>query len=261
LHERGVRTVSPLGTTGEGPSLALTERKQVIERLAAHPSEVALICGTGCTALPETIELSRFAVEHGAQLLVAPPWYYHPFDERGVTEYFTRVLEALPPSARVFLYHIPRQTGVPIADETLRGLAGRFGPLLAGVKDSGGDFEHTRAWLRDFPELTVLSGSDATAAAAYEAGGRGVLTMLGNIFPEELEQIRQGVAVEERQRFLAAARELVQEVPRHAALKQLLHLVSGLPHSAVRPPLQELDEEQSRYFSARFNELRSETHV
>jgi 4-hydroxy-tetrahydrodipicolinate synthase len=261
LHERGVRTVSPLGTTGEGPSLALAERKQVIERLAAHPSELALICGTGCTALPETIELSRFAVERGAQILVAPPWYYDPFDERGVTEYFTRVLGTLPPSARVFLYHIPRQTGVPIADETLRALAGRFGPMLAGVKDSGGDFEHTRAWLRDFPELTVLSGSDATAAAAYEAGGRGVLTMLGNIFPEELEQIRQGVAVEERQRFLAAARELVQEVPRHAALKQLLHLVSGLPHSAVRPPLQELDEEQSRYFSARFNELRSETHV
>ena len=261
LHERGVRTVSPLGTTGEGPSLALAERKQVIERLAAHPSEVALICGTGCTALPETIELSRFAVERGAQLLVAPPWYYDPFDERGVTEYFTRVLEALPPSARVFLYHIPRQTGVPIADETLRGLAGRFGPLLAGVKDSGGDFERTRAWLRDFPELTVLSGSDATAAAAYEAGGRGVLTMLGNIFPEELEQIRQGVAVEERQRFLAAVRELVQRVPRHAALKHLLNQVSGLPRSAVRPPLQELDAGQTGYLEARFSELRSEAHV
>ncbi|MGB2952205.1 MAG: dihydrodipicolinate synthase family protein [Gaiellaceae bacterium] len=261
LHERGIRTVSPLGTTGEGPSLGLTERKQVIERLAAHPSEMALICGTGCSALPETIELSRFAVERRAQILVAPPWYYDPFDERGVTEYYTRVFGTLPPSARVFLYHIPRHTGVPITDETLRALAQSFGPMLAGVKDSGGDFEHTRAWLRDFPELTVLSGSDATAAAAYEAGGRGVLTMLGNIFPEELEQIRQGVAVEERQRFLAAVRELVQEVPRHAALKHLLHLVSGLPTSAVRPPLQELDEEQRRYLEARFSELRSEAHV
>lgn len=261
LYERGVRTISPLGTTGEGPSLALAERKEMIERLAAHPSGMALLAGTGCTALPETIELSRFAVERGAQILLAPPSYYEPFDERGVTEYFARVLAALPPSARVFLYHVPRHTGVPITDETLREVAGRFGPVLAGAKDSGGDFEHTRTWLRDFPELTILSGSDATVAVAYAAGGLGVITMLGNIFPEELEQIRQDISSEERQRFLSAVRALVQEVPRQAALKHLLHLVSGLPRSSVRPPLQELEEEQVAHLEARFSQLRSEAHV
>ena len=262
LYERGVRCVSPLGTTGEGPSLSLGERMRVVERLARHPTGMRILPGTGATALPETIELSLAAVRAGATaVLVAPPSYYDAFDVRGVTEYFVRLFDALPDEARVVLYHIPRHTGIAIADETLRELGRRHGGMLAGVKDSGGDFEHTRRWLREFPELAILNGSDATAGAAYEAGGRGTITMLANIFPEELERVRSGDDVDASQRFLREARELVGEFPRHAALKHLLHLVSGLPGSSVRPPLQELDDDQKAALENRFSEMRSETHV
>ena len=256
LHERGVRCVSPLGTTGEGPSLSLGERMHVVERLARHPTGMRILPGTGATALPETIELSLAAVRAGATaVLVAPPSYYDAFDVRGVTEYFVRLFDALPDEARVVLYHIPRHTGIAIADETLRELGRRHGGMLAGVKDSGGDFEHTRRWLREFPELAILNGSDATAGAAYEAGGRGTITMLANIFPEDLEAVRAGDEVERRSRFLADVRELVGSLPRHAALNELLHLVSGLPRSSVRPPLQELDDRQRELVAVRLTEL------
>ncbi|MDQ3895519.1 MAG: dihydrodipicolinate synthase family protein [Actinomycetota bacterium] len=262
LHERGIRAVSPLGTTGEGVSLALDERMQVIERLTAHPTETAVIPGTGCTALPETIELSRFAAERGAAaVLLAPPSYYDPFDVRGVTAYFVAVFEALPSSSRVLLYNIPRHTGIPIEDETLRALGERFGPMLAGMKDSGGDIDRTRRWVRDFPELAIFNGSDASAAVAFASGCAGVVTMLANAFPGELEGIRRGDDVERRQSFLAAVRALVHELPRHAALKHLLHLVSGLPRSSVRAPLQELDDEQTAMLETRFSEFRREAHV
>jgi 4-hydroxy-tetrahydrodipicolinate synthase len=261
LAERGVRAVSPLGTTGEGPSLSLWERKAVIERLAAHPSGVALLPGTGCTALPETIELSRFALEHGAAaILVAPPWYYD-VTPAGTARYLAALLDALPEHARVFLYHIPAVTGVPIEDETIRELLRRFGPRIAGAKDSGGDIEHAARWIDEFPQLAIFPGSDSLAAAARAAGAAGTITLLGNVFPEELDAIRSGDAVEERQRCLAAVRELTQQFPRHAALKHLLHLVSGLPRSAVRPPLEELTAEQAATLEARFDELRSEAHV
>jgi 4-hydroxy-tetrahydrodipicolinate synthase len=261
LAERGVRTVSPLGTTGEGPSLSLAERKAVIERLARHPSGVALLPGTGCTALPETIELSRFAVEAGAAgILVAPPWYYDA-TPAGTTRYYAALVEALPDSARVFLYHIPAVTGVPIEDETIRALRERFGERVAGAKDSSGDLEHARHWIDEFPELAIFPGSDALAAGARAAGAAGTITLLGNLLPEELNGIRAGEAVEERQRLLTAVRELTQAFPRHAAVKYLLHLVSGLPRSAVRPPLEELTPEQEAELEARFDELRSEAHV
>jgi 4-hydroxy-tetrahydrodipicolinate synthase len=261
LHERGVRCVSPLGTTGEGPSLSLAERKSVLERLSVHPSGMALLAATGCTALPETVELSRFALENGAAgLLVAPPSYYPP-TTGGTTAYFRSLFEALPRSARVFLYHIPSHTDVPIEDETLQALSDRYSAMLAGAKDSGGDVEHAIGWMHAFPQLTILNGSDATAARAYEAGGRGTITLLANVLPEELEGIRAGEDVERRQRFLAEVRELVGEFPRHAALKHLLHLVSGLPRSSVRPPLEELTEEQADLLETRFSDLRSEASV
>jgi 4-hydroxy-tetrahydrodipicolinate synthase len=260
LHERGVRTVSALGTTGEGASLSLAERKRVIGRLAGHPTGMALMAGTGCTSLPETVELSRFAVERGASLLLAPPSYYPP-TTGGTTAYLERVFAALPPEARVFLYHIPSHTKAPLEDETIRVLLDRFGPMLAGAKDSGGDFDHAVAWLRGFPELTILPGSDAMAARAYAAGARGTITMLGNVLPDELEGIRAGDDVDRRQRLLAAVRDLAGEYPRLSALKHLLHVVSGLPRTAVRPPNEELTGEQAAELETRFHDLRSEINV
>jgi 4-hydroxy-tetrahydrodipicolinate synthase len=261
LAERGVRTLSPLGTTGEGPSLSLAERKAVIERLAAHPAGMRLLPGTGCTALPETIELSRFAVEHGAAgILVAPPWYYDATPV-GTARYFGALIEALPADARVFLYHIPAQTGVPIEDETMRELRDRYGTPVAGAKDSSGDLAHATRWVESFPELAILPGSDALASDAVRIGAAGTITLLANVFPDELDAIRAGDAVEGRQAFLTALRGLTQEYPRHAAMKHLLHVVSGLRRSAVRPPLDELTAGQVEELETRFDELRRNAHV
>lgn len=255
LHAHGVRTVSPMGTTGEGASLAVAERKRLIERLATHPTGVAQIPGTGCTNLPETIELSRFAVETGAVgVLIAPPTYYVP-DTSGVTEYYSRVLEALPDRARVVLYHIPRQTRVAIEDETIRALVERFGPKVAGVKDSGRDFDHTVRLIADFPELAILNGSDGLVAKSYAAGGPGVISATANVLPDEYERMRAGDA--SAQEVVAETRALVDGMPIHAALKLVLHLVSRLPRSWVRPPLRELTGDEERALGERFAVLKT----
>jgi 4-hydroxy-tetrahydrodipicolinate synthase len=247
LLERGVSAVSPLGSTGEGPSLSLQERRRVIERLAPR---APLVPGTACTSLPETIELSRAAVAAGAAaLLIAPPPYYTP-DERGVGEYFLRLFEALPGDARVVLYHIPICTGVPVTSALLRTLGDRYGPMLLGVKDSGGDIGHTRAWVAEFPELIVLNGADRTAAEHYAAGGRATLTMLANAFPDRLERIRAG-GDDGDQRFLADLRAFVRELPEIAAVKHLVHRIVGLPRSGVRPPLRDLDPDEEHRLDAR----------
>lgn len=236
LAARGVRTISPLGTTGEGPSLSLDERKRVIDHLTRNGG-LDVVPGTGTSALPETIELSHYALERGvAAVLVAPPWYY-PASPRGSETFFRTLIAALPAGAKVLAYHIPGMTGVAIEDAVLRAGA-------AGAKDSGGDLDHTVHWLREFPSLAILSGSDATAAAWYAAGGRGTITFLGNLFPDRLEAIRRGEDVDANQAFLAHARERVESFPRHAALKYLLHRIAGVRHARVRPPLDELTPEQ-----------------
>ncbi len=252
LGERGVRTFSPMGTTGEGASLSVAERKQVIRHLAARGGLVQ-VPGTGCTNLPETIELSRFAVEEGAlAVLVAPPTYYVP-EATGVTEYYSRLLAALPGEARVVLYHIPRQTRVAIEVETIHALVERFGPKVAGVKDSGRDFDHTVRLIAEFPGLAILNGSDGLAAKAYAAGGPGVISATANVLPEEFEAVRAGDA--SKQEPIAEVRALVDGLPIQSALKLVLHLLSGLPRSAVRPPLRELTAEEERTVGERLAAL------
>jgi 4-hydroxy-tetrahydrodipicolinate synthase len=251
LRERGVTTVSALGSTGEGTSLSLAERRLVIERLAP---EIGLIAGTGCTSLPETIELSRFAVHAGAvALLVAPPSYYEP-SEIGLLDYFRRFFDALDTDARVVLYHIPRFTDVPLSSDLLATLHDEFGELVAGVKDSGGDLQHTLDWVQAFPRLAILNGSDATAEPYYRAGGCGTITMLANVMPEALERIRREDP-DGMQTLLAEVRTLVAEFPEIAAVKQLLTVVAGLSGGTVRPPLEPLDESQAQALETRFREI------
>jgi 4-hydroxy-tetrahydrodipicolinate synthase len=249
LHERGIHCVNLMGTTGEGQSLSLDERQRLIRFLSG--SKLDFIAGTGCTSLPETIVLSLYAVEHGARaVLVVPPSYFDPGD---LTGWFTALLEALPDHARVMLYHIPRLT-YPIADETIRVLVDRFGPMLAGMKDSSGDLEHALRWQAEFPELTVANGNDAAAGPFFAAGGRAVITACSNVLPAELEALRAGD--ESPQAFVSGVRELVFSLPTHAALKLLLNVVSGIARSSVRPPLAELTREQEELVVTRFAELR-----
>ena len=106
------------------------------------------------------------------------------------------------------------------------------------MKDSSGDLDHALRWQAEFPELTVANGNDAHAGAFFAAGGRAVITACSNVLPEELEALRAGD--ESPQAFVAGVRELVFGLPTHAALKLLLHVVSGIARSSVRPPLAEL---------------------
>jgi 4-hydroxy-tetrahydrodipicolinate synthase len=259
LHRQGVACVAPLGTNGEGPSMSLAERRRVIERIAGHPSGIALLPGTGCSSLPETIELSRFAVEHGAiGILVAPPWYFEA-ERDGLTRYYDALLRGLPDAARVFLYNVPAYTGVPVDAAVAAELRERFGERLAGVKDSSGDVEHSRGYLRAAPGLTLLFGSDAGVADAFRGGAGGIISALANAIPREVEAVQRAVAAgasgEQEQRVLAEVRALTRSGPRRSALKALVAAASGLPRGAVRPPLAELTDEEAARLGDRFAEL------
>jgi 4-hydroxy-tetrahydrodipicolinate synthase len=250
LAERGIRCVNAMGTTGEGPSLALAERKTVVERVAAGPTD--FIAGTGCTNLPETIELSRHALAHGARAaLVVPPTYYGADDLLG---WYGALFDALPEDARVLVYHIPAYSH-PIPEATIHELRSRYGPMVAGAKDSSAELEHSLRWLAEFPELTVASGDDSTLSRFGSAGGRAAITATSNVLPEEAVAALAGD--ERAQALMTEVRTLAKSVPRESALKLLLHLISGIARSEVRPPLAELTEEQERTVAARFAELRS----
>jgi 4-hydroxy-tetrahydrodipicolinate synthase len=244
LHARGIRCIAPLGTNGEGPSLSLTERVAVIDRLARHPSRIVLVPGTGATSLPETIELSAFAHECGAAaVLVAPPSYF-PAERGGVVRYYAALLDALPDDARVVLYHVPAYTGVAVEVEDVVALRDAYGDRIAGVKDSGGRLEHTVEIGRAVPQIRLLSGSDGSVAAAARAGAHGVVSALANAVPEWVTAAwTAGLSGDgdAEQARLSRLRAVTKALPQRAALKALVAEVAGVPRGAVRPPQAELE--------------------
>jgi 4-hydroxy-tetrahydrodipicolinate synthase len=147
------------------------------------------------------------------------------------------------------LYHFPQLSAVPIGDEVVAGLRQSHPGCVAGVKDSSGDFESIVHWNALFPELHVFAGSDTLASAASRAGVAGTITAGGNLVPDLLQAVRQAVlagqdpsAPQERLNVVRGWLELSPSM--HAATKFLLTLFAGLPWTAVRPPLVDLDETQ-----------------
>jgi 4-hydroxy-tetrahydrodipicolinate synthase len=248
LERHGVDSVLVAGTTGDGQSLTVSERTELVREVKRHNGDLAVMAGTGFNALPDSIEASRAAIELGAGcVLVAPPSYF-PCDDAGVVAYFDALLSQLGEDARVVIYHIPGYTGVPISLAAVRELRQRFGPAVAGLKDSGGKASYLEEAIRELPELMVY-GSDGVAGQAFAGGAAGVISALANVVPADFHSIR--AAAEEAAdppaevtARLTELRRLSHEMPQRSALKRLSQIASGIPEAATRPPELELSPEQ-----------------
>lgn len=254
LETKGMHGVVVLGTTGEGQSMGMGERERMLDTVMEARGELFVIACTGCPALTETIALSRYALERGAEaLLVMPPYYIKGPSEAGVLNYFRALCDALPADARVLLYHIPQVTGVPITPLIIEGLLQSHPEQFYGMKDSTGNADHTLGLIASYPQLQIYSGSDHLVAQALAAGGAGCISALSSAFPFLVRAVydahQSGVGVEAAQARLSAVRRRLDPVNTPPALKAALPWTSGLPETSVRLPLlglSDADAEQLR---------------
>ncbi|MEN9937825.1 MAG: hypothetical protein RLZZ387_4404 [Chloroflexota bacterium] len=241
MEERGVDGVVPCGTTGEGPSLGVAERLAVIDTVLAHRGRLRVIPGTGCANLPETIACTRYAIERGAEAaLVLPPYYFKGVSDGGLLAYFRAVCDALPAGGKILLYHIPPVTQVPVPATVIAGLLESHPDAVLGLKDSGGDAEHTKMLCSRFPQLKIYTGGAPLTARALADGAAGGIYALTNAFPREMRALMDafeaGSGVEEAQRRVTAASDAIKPYGNVPALKALLPALTGLPATAARAP-------------------------
>lgn len=260
LEQRGADGVLALGTNGEGVSLSLQERRDVVDAVLGHRGGLAAFFGTGCASLPETIELSAYAIERGADaVLIVPPFFFKGVDPGGLIDYYGVVMSELPPERKVLLYNIPEVSGVEIGDELVDALVERFPEKLLGVKDTSGSLERTERYVRRYPQLTVYNGSDGNLAEALRLGAHGTISAVGNVFPDLLAGVLRahagGEDVTAAQARVDRVRSLLGRYPSHSAVKHLLHLVGGLSLSYVRPPLRDLTVDEAAALGQEVGEL------
>jgi len=247
LLEEGCSALAPFGTTSEANSLSLDERERLLDTLleAGIPAE-RLMPGTGCAALPDTARLSRKVARAGcAGVLMLPPFYYKNLSEEGLYRSFAAAIDRTSEARlRVYLYHIPQVSQVPIPLRVIERLLRGYPGVVVGIKDSSGDFENTRAMLRAFPGFEVFVGTEKLLLASLREGGAGCITATANVNARAIARAFRE-RTEERQREIDSVRALFESLPLIAALKEAMAQRTGdASWRAVRPPLVELSPEQ-----------------
>jgi 4-hydroxy-tetrahydrodipicolinate synthase len=269
LHSRwllanGCDGLSILGTTGEGNSLSVDERIALLERLVSDgiPAQV-LLPGTGCCAVPDTVRLTERAVQLGvAGVLMLPPFYYKNVSDDGLFGAFAEVIERVGDGRlRVYIYHFPQMTGVPLTPALVERLLSRYPETIAGMKDSSGDLANMTSAAARFSGFDVFCGSDEALLPLLRAGGAGCITGVVNVAASLAAQVyaawREGDPSAERaQAKLSAVREQFLAYPLSAALKEIIARHTGRSRwRFLRPPLVPLSESDAEALALALNTL------
>jgi len=241
------------GTNSEANSLTLDEKLALLDALLmAGLPPARMMPGTGCCAFPDTVELTRRAVVNGcAGVLMLPPFYYKNVSDDGLFASFAEVIERVgDPRLRIYLYHIPQVSNVPITLTLIERLLAKYPGIVAGVKDSSGDWGNTQAMLERFqPQgFDVFSGSETFLLATLRGGGVGCISGVANVNAPAVAKLArtwQNADAEDQQAALDKVRAVFLKYMPIPALKAVLAHHSGQSDWAtVRPPLVALTEAQ-----------------
>jgi 4-hydroxy-tetrahydrodipicolinate synthase len=248
------------GTTSEANSLAAEERSALLDALVASGVDTSrMMVGTGCCSITETVKLTAQAVKHScAGVLTLPPFYYKGVSEEGLYRYFSEVVQRVGDDRlRIYLYHIPPVAVVGITPGLVEHLLKSYPKVIAGMKDSSGDWNNTKVFLDAFAQsgFDVFVGSESFLLANMRNGGVGTISATANVNPAAIHKFYaewKNADADEQQGKLNIIRDIFgKKYPLIAALKQGIAIYANDPAWAkVRPPLVELTAEQARTLAA-----------
>jgi 4-hydroxy-tetrahydrodipicolinate synthase len=188
LHlSSGTDALVVAGTTGEASTLDDKEHCGIIRRVVdLVGGRVPVIAGSGANSTREAIELTRCAMEAGADAaLLVTPYYNKPVQE-GLYRHFRAIAEAV--AIPQILYNVPGRTGCDLRNETVARLADI--PNIVGIKDATGDLVRGKALIEICAgRMDVYSGDDATTLELMKLGGKGGISVTANVAPRQMHEM------------------------------------------------------------------------
>ena len=185
LISGGVSGILVLGSIGEFFAVPLEEKREII-RFAAEQikGRVKFFAGTGSMIPGETAELSRFALEAGADGVVVISPYYFTLTQDSIYDFYADLAEKV--SGDIYIYNFPDRTGYNISAETMGRLAEKYTNIV-GCKDTMSGMDHTREIIKRIkpvrPDFKVYSGFDDNFGYNVMSGGDGCIGGLSNVLP------------------------------------------------------------------------------
>ncbi len=256
----GVNGIYACGSTGEGVSMTLAQRKRVAEICLEHSKgKITVMTQVGDEAMENIRELALHAADIGIDAIAAlTPYYYKP-DDAAVIDYYREIgsFTEMP----LYIYHIPPFTGLSLKARTIARIMEEV-PTVSGIKDSSGDFKHLLEILYFKPKgAVVFSGSDEYALAGLISGMDGTVTGYASAFPENYVnlyklftqgKIKQAVELQER---MTAIKSLLK-VPPIQPIKEALKL-RGINGGFVKKPLRPMTPQEVKTLKSELRKLKA----
>lgn len=241
--EQGTDCLAPVGTTGESPTISHEEHERVIGAVTERArGRIKVMPGTGSNSTREAIRLTKFAKRAGADgaLMVGP--YYNKPTQEGYYRHFAAVAEAV--DLPIVLYNIPGRTGSNILPETIARIAEH--PQIVGVKEATGSLDQA-SQIAQLCDIAILSGDDSMTLPIMSIGGKGVVSVVGNIIPRDMKALvtacAQGKTVEAQtwhRKLFPLCRDMLGVATNPIPLKAAMKLL-GRGTGELRLPMCPLD--------------------
>ena len=169
------------GTTGEGATLNLAEKEEFFRFTKEHCLTLDLVAGTGTNNTADSVKQTEVALKAGIEkVLIVTPYYNKP-TPKGLFAHYSAIAAT---GAKIVLYNVPGRTGLNIAPAALK-LVSEIKNVVA-VKEATGDLGRLADYLDAVGtgRFDFLSGDDFTVVPFVSMGGKGVISVLSNIYPE-----------------------------------------------------------------------------
>ena len=190
--DQGTHGIVSVGTTGEAPTLSVTEHSKVINKTIEYVNgRVPVLAGTGGNSTRDSIALTREAKAAGADysLLVTP--YYNKPNQEGLIKHFSLIADSV--DIPQILYNVPSRTACDILPSTVRILAKHKN--IIGIKEALDDLDRIKELIKISHEMKsikdfyIYSGDDPTFLASMELGTHGVISVVANAIPNQIASI------------------------------------------------------------------------
>jgi 4-hydroxy-tetrahydrodipicolinate synthase len=240
------------GTNSEGNSMSVDEKIDLIEHLVGSGLPASrMMPGTGCSALTDSVRLTKRATQLAcAGVLMLPPFYYKGVTDEGLFRSFAEIIERVGDDRlRIYLYNIPPVSQVAITVALIERLLKAYPRVVAGAKDSSGDWSNTQAYIDNFASegFDVFPGAETCLLQGLRAGGVGCISATANVNPGPIARLFaswQADDADTQQKRLNEIRGIFAKYPMIPALKAAIaHYGGDETWAVVRPPLVELDVE------------------
>ena len=173
--DQGCHGAAIFGSTGQAQLIPISEKINLLNKLATNKYKDKYLIGTGLNSLGDTINLMRVAKSlNFDKFLIMPPAYYL-YGDTEVIDFYSKIVEAIPES-KIILYNFEKLCGYKFSVECVKELVKRFPNQIVGVKDSSYNlFENLK-----LDNFSVMPGSESKLLKGLELGCSGIITATCN---------------------------------------------------------------------------------